>query len=55
MHSIQDWIDVKLKEIADVLPELVKESPSSFGCRLKMGYKNALLDLCEYLELSVAE
>lgn len=50
MHGILDWIDESLKEIALVLPELVEENPSSFVCGLKMGYKEAVLDLQKFLD-----
>jgi len=47
---VQDWINKKLKEIADKLPTLAHTEPASFSCGYNVGYKNALLDLEHIIE-----
>lgn len=47
--SINEWIGDKLKEVAKKLPSLVHTEPSSFACGYNMGYKQALLDLDNFL------
>ncbi len=49
MPLLNDWIDSKLAEIANKLPGLVHSSPSSFSCGHAMGYKQALLDLENFM------
>ncbi len=41
----QKWIDSQLADIAQKLPELVRNEPASFPCGLILGYKQALLDI----------
>ena len=47
--SLQEWIDSKFAIIATKLPQLAKESPAGFRCGHTMGYKQALLDLDNFL------
>lgn len=42
---IQDWINHKLKDIAEKLPTLVHTEPASFSCGYNAGYKKCLIDL----------
>jgi hypothetical protein len=52
--ALQSWIDRKFAEIANQLPESVKQ-PASFRCGHDMGYKQALLDLEKFLDIDVTE
>lgn len=45
MNGIEDWIDLKLAEIAIRLPTIVHSDPASFSCGYNAGYKACLLDL----------
>jgi len=49
--NMDDWIDVKLKEVAERLPQAAHDDPASFACGYNTGYKQALLDLERWLEL----
>ena len=42
--TLQEYIDQELAEVANSLPETVKE-PSSFQCGFDTGYKRALLNI----------
>lgn len=46
---LNSWIDSKLAEIANELPQLVHENSKSFRCGHRMGYKQALLDLEDFM------
>lgn len=48
--TLQDWIDSKYKEISKKLPLLVNTQPDTFVCGHASGYKEALLDLDQFLE-----
>lgn len=48
--KLQEWIDKRLKYIAELLPQLQHEDPASFACGYNAGYKNALLDMCARLK-----
>lgn len=55
MPKLNDWIDGKIAEISNKLPTLVHQDPASFSCGYNTGYKNAMLDLENFmndLELS---
>jgi hypothetical protein len=53
--SLQDWIDQKIAEIAKKLPTLVHTEPASFSCGYNMGYKQAMLDLDNFLQDEATE
>lgn len=48
--SLDDWIDTKLKEVAERLPKAAHEDPASFACGYNTGYKQAMLDLERWLD-----
>lgn len=48
--TVNDWIDDKLKGVADKLPTLVHTEPASYSCGFNTGYKQALLDLERIIE-----
>lgn len=50
METIDHWIDKKLAEIAEKLPNLVHQDPASFSCGFNAGYKQCLLELSRKLE-----
>lgn len=50
IDTVMFWADKKMSEIAQKLPTLVHTEPASFACGYNMGYKQALLDLENYLE-----
>lgn len=50
MIVLQDWMNRKLKEIAEKLPTLVHTEPASFSCGYNVGYKHAILDLEREIE-----
>ena len=50
MKVVQDWIDERLKDIADKFPKLVDQDASVFKCGHATGYKQALMDLDSFLE-----
>lgn len=47
---IQDWINKKLKDVAEKLPILVYTEAASFSCGYNTGYKQAILDLERIIE-----
>jgi hypothetical protein len=47
--TIELWIDEKLTEIGSKLPNQVHENPASFACGFNMGYKQAVLDLQNFI------
>jgi len=49
MPLLNEWIDSKLAIIANELPKLVHDDPSSFNCGRAMGYKKAMLDLERFM------
>ncbi len=49
MDKIQQWIDLKLEEISKKLPNQVHENPASFACGYNVGYKQAALDLQNFI------
>ena len=49
MDKIQEWIGTKFKEIAEKLPEQVHEDSASFSCGYNVGYKQAVLDLKNFI------
>jgi hypothetical protein len=53
--SSQEWIDSKLAEIANKLPEQIHKDPASFACGYNSGYKGAILDLERFLRRSDEE
>lgn len=50
MNDLEQWIDLKLVDIAKKLPGLVHSDPASFACGYNTGYKQALLELERYME-----
>lgn len=47
---LNEYINQKLKDIADKLPNLVHSEPASFSCGFHSGYKQAMLDLDGFLQ-----
>lgn len=50
MAILNDWINDHFSEIAKKLPTLVHTDPASFACGFNTGYKQALLDLENFLD-----
>lgn len=50
IEIVRQFINQKLIEIAHVMPDMVRDEPSSFGLGNIYGYKQALLDLDRLLE-----
>lgn len=50
MKTIKQHIDSKLKELGEKLPPAVKNDPADFYCGHTMGYKQALLDMGNFIE-----
>lgn len=50
MPLLNDWINQGLARVANILTRLVLTQPSSFACGHATGYKQAILDLDNYLE-----
>lgn len=48
--NMQKWIDDKIKQIAEKLPNTAHTEPSSFACGYNVGYKQALLDMQKILD-----
>jgi hypothetical protein len=53
--TLQQWIDDRLKYIAELLPQLQHEDPASFACGYNAGYKHALLELVDFLDEEITE
>jgi len=51
--DIQYWINDKLKEIAEKLPNQVHEDAASFACGYNVGYKRAVLELQDFLDKEI--
>jgi|GEM_PF-6504806 hypothetical protein len=49
MHSVFDWIQEGLERMSKKLPELVAKKPDGFECGYCLGYKDALLELEQFL------
>jgi len=47
--TLQEWINNRLSYAAKLLPQLTHEDPASFACGYNAGYKNALLEIQEFL------
>jgi len=47
--QVDDWVDRKLAEIAERLPEIIHSDPASFSCGFNAGYKQAVTDLAKIL------
>jgi len=50
--NLNEWIDLKLHEISLRLPFEVHEDPASFACGYNSGYKSAILDLKDKLDMN---
>lgn len=48
--DLNNWINNKLIEISQKLPDQVHVNPASFACGYNMGYKQALLDFQNFIE-----
>ena len=48
--SLDDWINAKLKEVAEKLTQTSHKDPASFACGYNTGYKQAMLDLERWLD-----
>lgn len=53
--DIHDWINEKLKEIAEKLPNQVHEDAASFACGYNVGYKRAVLELQDFIDKEVVK
>lgn len=49
MEKLQKWIGTKLQEISQKLPNKIHENPASFACGYNTGYKQAVLDLQNFI------
>lgn len=47
--TIDEWLNEKLKEVAERLPTLVHQDPASFACGYNSGYKSALIEMQDIL------
>lgn len=52
---LEEWINRKLAEIAERLPELVHSDPASFACGFNAGYKQCLLEMDRVLRANEGE
>jgi len=51
LEQIQKLMNAKFKEIAEKLPTLTHQDPSSFSCGFNAGYKQCLLDLMTIIDV----
>ena len=49
MEKLQEWINERIEEISKRLPKQVHEDPASFACGYNIGYKQAVLDLQNFI------
>ena len=50
MAIINEWIDSKLACVGNALPSLIETEPDSFMCGHEVGYKQALLELEDFID-----